>query len=232
MARSRNRPSPLCRGDALQGYSPSSRARSTGKEVDLLFSLLYAIVRVVLRLVVPTSSFDRSTEIELLVLRHELGILRRQLSRPRFRRRDRMLLAATSRLVERSSWRSFLVTPQTLLRWHRELVSRKWTYRRTRRPGRPPITSDVRDFVVRLAKENPRWGYRRIQGEIGKLGVTISATSIRTILRTAGLHPAPRGLVLPGGSSSGPKRRALWLATSSPWRRLGFEPSTYSSSSR
>ena len=141
---------------------------------------------------VPASSFERSTEVELLVLRHELGILRRQISRPRLRRRDRMFLAAASRLLKRSSWKSFLVTPQTLLRWHRELVRRKWTYRPTTRPGRPPTASDVRDLIVRLAKENPRWGYRRIQGEIGKLGLHISATSIRTILRAGGLEPAPR----------------------------------------
>src|SRR5207249_12265780 len=134
----------------------------------------------------------RSTEVELLVLRHELGILRRRISRPRFRRRDRMFLAAASRLLERSSWRSFLVTPQTLLRWHRRLVRRKWTYRRTPGPGRPPITSDVRDLVIRLAKENPRWGYQRIQGELRKLGLAISPTSIRTSLRTGGLPPAPR----------------------------------------
>src|SRR5207249_2949983 len=84
-------------------------------------------------------------------------------------------------------------SPQTLLLWHRELVKRRWTYRHGQGPGRPPITSDVRDLVVRLAKENPRWGYRRIQGELHKLRLRISATSIRTILRTEGLHPAPRG---------------------------------------
>src|SRR5207249_242356 len=103
---------------------------------------------------------ERSRDVELLVLRHELTILRRQISRPRLRRRDRMFLAVASRLLERSCWRSFLVTPQTLLRWHRELVRRKRTYRPTRRPGRPRITSDVRNLVVRLAKENPRCGYR------------------------------------------------------------------------
>src|SRR5437763_5712280 len=126
------------------------------RRCTLHFSLLYAILGAVLRMV-PASSFGPSAEVVLLVLRHELGVLRRQISRPRFRRRDRMFLAAASRLLERSSWRSFLVTPQTLLRWHRELVRRKWTYRRTRRPGRPPIASDARDLVVRLAKENPRW---------------------------------------------------------------------------
>src|SRR5881396_425359 len=102
-------------------------------------------------LMVPASSFGRSAEV---VLRHELGILRRQISRPRFRRRDRMFLAAASRLLERSSWRSFLVTPQTLLRWHRELVRRKWTYRGSKKPGRPAVDPEIRDLVLRVAGEN------------------------------------------------------------------------------
>ena len=103
-----------------------------------------------------------------------------------------MSLAAVSRLLDRSSWPSFVVTPQTLLRWHRELVRRKWTYRRKRRPGRPPLSVDIRELIVRLARENPRWGYRRIQGELQKLGVRVSATTIRSVLRTAGLPPSPR----------------------------------------
>lgn len=103
-----------------------------------------------------------------------------------------MLLAAASRLLERSSWRTFLVTPQTLLRWHRELVRRKWTYRRIGKPGRPPIGDDVRDLILKLARENPRWGYRRIQGELQKVGVRVSATTIRSVLRSAGQPPAPR----------------------------------------
>ena len=127
-------PSP--NGHAWYG-PPAGRTDPSVRRWTLLFSLLYAIFRAVLRLVVPASSLERSTEVELLVLRHELRILRRQISRPRFRRRDRMFLAAASRLLQRSSWRSFLVTPQTLLRWHRELVKRQWTYQRTRRPGRP-----------------------------------------------------------------------------------------------
>jgi len=111
--------------------------------------------------------------------------------RPVYRTSDRAFLAAASRLLPRGAWRSFVVGPETLLRWHRELVRRKWT-RAQRRPGRPAIDPETRNLVLRLAKENPRWGYRRIQGELLGLGIRLSATSIATILRRSGLPPAPR----------------------------------------
>jgi transposase InsO family protein len=130
-------------------------------------------------------------DVEIAVLRHQLKVLRRQVSRPMLRRRDRVLLAAASRLIPRERWASFLVTPQTVLRWHRELVQRKWTYR-ARSPGGPPIDKKVCELVLRLARENPRWGYLRIQGELRKLGVLVGATTIRRMLRSHGLHPAPR----------------------------------------
>ncbi len=94
--------------------------------------------------------------------------------------------------MPRGRWSSFVVRPETLLRWHRELVRKKWTYRRSGRPGRPPIEPEVRDLIVRLGRENPRWGYQRIRGELMKLGIRISATTIRTILLRNGLDPAPR----------------------------------------
>jgi len=94
--------------------------------------------------------------------------------------------------MPRGSWSSFMVRPETLLRWHRELVRKKWTFRKTGRPGRPPIEPDVRALVVRLGRENPRWGYQRIRGELLKLGIRVSATTVRTILLRAGLDPAPR----------------------------------------
>jgi transposase InsO family protein len=107
-------------------------------------------------------------------------------------RRDRVLLAAASGLLRRDRWHSFPVSAQTLLRWHRELVRRKWTYRRERRAGRPRIGGEVATLILRLAKENPGWGYRRIQGELRKLGVIVSATAIRSLLRRHGIAPAPR----------------------------------------
>lgn len=158
----------------------------------MLLSLLYLALRSLLGLLAPSRSVSRSAEVELLVLRHELKMLRRQVGRPRYRRRDRVLLAAASRLLPRRAWKAFSVAPETLLRWHRELIRRKWTYRRTGRPGRPPIGDNVRELMLRLARENPRWGQRRIQGELRKLGLWVSATTIRTILRRAGIDPAPR----------------------------------------
>src|SRR5712671_5238288 len=100
---------------------------------------------------------------------------------------DRLFLAAASRLLPRSRWRSFIITPATLLRWHRRLVAKRWTP--SRHAGRPPIRPDVRELVLRLARENPRWGYQRIVGELKGLGVAVSATSVRTWLREGGLGP-------------------------------------------
>jgi transposase InsO family protein len=102
------------------------------------------------------------------------------------------LLAAASRAIPRDRWVAFLVTPATLLRWHRELVKRKWTYRRTGRPGRRPLDPEVRALILRLVRENPRWGCVRVQGELRKLGIRVGATSIRTLIRSARLGPAPR----------------------------------------
>jgi putative transposase len=134
---------------------------------------------------------EASRELEIVVLRHELLILRRQVPRPAFTPRDRLLLSALSRLLPRGSWHVFLVRPETLLRWHRRLVAKRWTYPH-RRPGRPPIDEAVRELIVRLARENTNWGYVRIVGELRKLGVEVSATLVRNVLRRAGVPPAPQ----------------------------------------
>jgi putative transposase len=158
--------------------------------LSLFLSLMYVLARRVFELVVLLGRGERSKELEILVLRHELSILRRQVNRPLFAPRDRVVLAALSRLLPRRSWRAFLVRPETLLRWHRWLVARHWTYPH-RRPGRPPIEGHVRELILRLARENKSWGYLRIVGELRMLGIDVSATLVRNVLRAAGVPPAP-----------------------------------------
>ena len=152
----------------------------------MLFALLYLLVRRALRLAAGSAS-DVYNDIELIVLRHQLAVLKRQVGRPRVRRGDRLFMAALSRVLPRPRWSSFVVSPQTLLRWHRELVRRKWTYRRNATGGRLPLAADVRELIVRMGRENPRWGCVRIRGELAKLGIRVSATAIRT-LRSAPWH--------------------------------------------
>ena len=122
------------------------------------------------------------------MLRHALVVLRRHVRRPTFRAADRLFLAAASRSLPRVSWSLFPVTPATLLRWHRRLVAKRWTY--ARHPGRPPIGAEVRVLIVRFARENPRWGYQRIVGELKGLGVVVSATTVKKVLREEQLGPA------------------------------------------
>jgi putative transposase len=153
-------------------------------------SLVYVLACRLFELVVLLGRGERSKELEILVLRHELSILRRQVRRPQFTPADRLLLAALSRVLPRRSWRAFLVRPETLLRWHRRLVAQHWTYPQ-RRPGRPPTDGEVRELVLRLARENSSWGYLRIVGELRKLGIQVSATLVRNVLRAGGVPPAP-----------------------------------------
>jgi hypothetical protein len=155
------------------------------------WSFLYVALCRLLQLVVLLCRSERSKELEILVLRHELAILRRPPRRARFRPADRAILAAFVRGLPRGAWASLSVRPATLLCWHRQLVRRRWTYPH-RPPGRPPLDRQVQTLVLRLARENSRWGYRRIVGELQGLGISVSATSVRTILLRHGLPPAPR----------------------------------------
>ncbi len=154
----------------------------------MFWSLCYLVCRCVLQLVLLRPRSEEFKELEIVVLRHELTVLRRQTRRPRLTTTDRVFLAAASRLLPRSNWRSFLVAPTTLLRWHRWLVARRWKY--PARVGRPAVGGEIRELVLRLARENPRWGYQRIVGELNGLGISVSATTVRKILRQAGVGPA------------------------------------------
>ncbi|GAA2400499.1 hypothetical protein GCM10010191_04580 [Actinomadura vinacea] len=128
------------------------------------------------------------------MLRHENQELRRQVpSRPQRDHLDRLWSAALSRLVHRRRWAEvFPVTPATILRWHRHLVAQKWTYTDRRRPGRPPTGISIKMLILRMARANPTWGHRRIQGELARLGYTIAASTVWEILHAAGMGPAPR----------------------------------------
>jgi len=157
----------------------------------MVMSLCYWVLRRLLELIVLRGRREVGNEIELLVLRHEVVVLRRQLSRPRFGPADRALLAALARLLPRERWASLIVCPATVRRWHRDALARGWTYPR-RSPGRPPVEAGVAKLIVRLARENPTWGYRRIQGELARLGVRVAASTVWQVLQRAGVPPAPR----------------------------------------
>ncbi len=134
-----------------------------------------------------------SRDAELLVLRHENAVLRRQIGRVRYQPGDRLWLAALSLLIPRRRWGEvFAVTPATLLAWHRRLVTRRWDCTSRRRPGRPSTAAAIRKLVIRMATDNPTWGHRRVQGELVKLGHPIAASTVWQILHDAGIGPAPR----------------------------------------
>jgi putative transposase len=167
-------------------------------------SLCYLVLRRLLQLLTLCDRSRDCKDLEIVVLRRQLAILRRQTRRPLMTPVDRLFLAAASRLLPRERWRSFIVTPATLLRWHRRLVAKRWTYPRP--AGRPPMQREIRELVLRLARENPRWGYRRIVGELKGLGMPVSATTVRTWLRGAGLGFCPRSSLPARAEPSG-----LWM---------------------
>jgi hypothetical protein len=166
----------------------------------VLTSIMYLLARLLLELLLVRSRGAAALEVEVLVLRHEVRVLRRTAGRPRRRVADRLILAVLSRCVPRGDWVRFPVRPETLLRWHRALARRRWAaFGAQRGPGRPPLAPRLEALIVRLARENSRWGYRRIRGELLKLGHDVSATAIQTVLRRHRIPPAPRraGLAWP-----------------------------------
>jgi transposase InsO family protein len=155
------------------------------------FRIAYLMLARVLSWLALLARSDAAKDVEILVLRHEVAVLRRHHPHPRLSWVDRALLSSLSRLLPVDLRRLRLVSPRTLLRWHARLVARRWSYPR-RQPGRPTTSPTVRALVLRMARENPRWGYRRIQDELVGLGHPIAASTIWTILKKAGLDPAPR----------------------------------------
>ena len=155
----------------------------------MFLSLCHLVLRCVLQFLALHVRSNDFKDLEIVVLRHELDVLRRRTRRPTMTWTDRLFLAAASRLVPRARWRSFVVTPATLLAWHRRLVAKRWTY--GRRCGRPPIRREIRALVLRLARDNPRWGYQRIVGELKGLGMAVSATTVRTWLRAQRVSDPP-----------------------------------------
>jgi hypothetical protein len=152
--------------------------------------LLYLIMIRVFAWLVLLARSETSKDAQILVLRHEVAVLRRQVARPKPDWADRAVLAALAQLLPAGLRARRLVTPGTLLAWHRRLITRKWTYQN--RPGRPRASPEIRTLVLRLARENPAWGYRRVHGELCRPGHRISEATVRRILRARRRRPAPR----------------------------------------
>jgi transposase InsO family protein len=150
--------------------------------------LLYRLIATLARLAVRSG---RSKDLEIIVLRHQLTVIRRQINRPEINDNDRALIGAIAAALPRQLRSGWIVTPDTLLRWHRRRIARHWT-QPTQNPGRPSTPTELRQLVLRLAAENPTWGYRRIHGELTDLGHRLASSTVWKILKTNGINPAPK----------------------------------------
>ena len=155
--------------------------------MTVLVRLIYRSLAVLLSWLALSARSSASKNAEILVLRHEVAVLRRGNPKPKIDWTDRAVLAALARILPRGLLPHRIVTPSTLLRWHRRLVTRKWT--QPSAPGRPPLAGELADLIVQLARDNPRWGVVRIQGELRRLGHWIGAGSIRKVLRSHRIPP-------------------------------------------
>jgi putative transposase len=179
------------------------------------FRLAYLMLARVASWLALLARADAAKNVEILVLRHEVAVLRRHNQRPTLTWLDRAFLSAFARLLPTQLRQVRLVSPRTLLRWHAQLVACRWTYPR-QSPGRPAVTQSIRDLVLRMARENPRWGYRRIHGELVGLGHPIAASTVWKILKGAGIDPAPR--------RSGPTCRQFLTAQAHAILAVDFAP--------
>jgi hypothetical protein len=182
------------------GWTPTM---TCGRITPVLMSIVYVLAQRLFSLIALRGRGEAAKDVELLILRHEVAVLRRQIVRSRLEPKDRVVLAALSRLLPRDRWHARIVAPSTLLRWHRELVARHWTHLQVRgsRGGRPPTAAVSASSFCAWLERTRSGGHRRIHGEIIGLGYKVSAATVSNILDRAGFDPSPR--------RTGPVRRKL-----------------------